>query len=48
MEIRKWLDRLILMMRREVRSNKVGPKVLDWRVYEFSMWRLKGIFQKAL
>ena len=46
--IRKWVERLIILLLREGRFNRVGPAI--WKADSFLMqhWKINGILHEAL
>ena len=47
-EIRKWLERLVILLRREGRDSKVGPAVCESDGYLMERWKINGILRESL
>ena len=47
-EIRKWLERLVILLRREGRDTRVGPAVCDVDGYLMERWKINGILRESL
>ena len=47
-EIRKWVERLIILLIREGRSNQVGPAICERDGFLMERWKINGILHEAL
>ena len=47
-EIRKWVERLIILLMREGRGNQVGPAICDVDGFLMQRWKINGILHEAL
>ena len=47
-EIRKWIERLVILLRREGRDARVGPAICDVDGYLMERWKINGILRESL
>ena len=47
-EIRKWLERLIILLIREGRDRKVGPAIYECDSFLMECWKINGILRDSL
>ena len=47
-QIRKWVERLIILLMREGRGNRVGPAICDVDGFLMPRWKINGIFHESL
>ena len=47
-QIRKWLERLIILLIREGRHNRVGPAICEKDGFLMARWKINGILHEAL
>ena len=47
-EIRKWGERLIILLMREGRGNRVGPAICEADSFLMQRWKINGILHEAL